>query len=87
MKLREGQPSHAMGPDKIPKDSAKGGGRRCWKGEDLGKIPSLGGDVNFKDQEKSRMAAASPGPHSRPDASPLLYIPMSHCCLYFNVQF
>jgi hypothetical protein len=54
-----------MVPVKIPQDSAKGGGRSCWKGKDLGKIQSLGVDVNFKDLD--------PGHHSRPDASPLFY--------------
>ncbi len=65
MKLKEGQPSQAIGPDKIPQDSAKGGCLSCSKGEDLGKIPSVGGDVNFKDLD--------PGHHSRPDACPLFY--------------
>ncbi len=67
MELKEGQPGHAMGPDKIFQDSAKGGGRRSWKGNDLGKIPSLGGDVDLKDLdplEESGKAAARPGPHS-----------------------
>jgi hypothetical protein len=39
VKLKEGQ---AIGPDKIPQDSAKGVCLSCWRGEDLGKIPSLG---------------------------------------------
>jgi hypothetical protein len=33
MELREGQPSHAMSPDEISQDSARGGGRSCWKGK------------------------------------------------------
>jgi hypothetical protein len=71
MELREGQPSQAMGPDKIPQDSAKRGCCSCWKRYDLGKVPSLGGDVDLKDLDplkKSRKAAASPGPDSGVDA-------------------
>jgi hypothetical protein len=66
----EGQPGQAMGPDKIRQNLVESGCCCCWEGDDLSEEPGLGGYEDLEDLdslEKSREAAASPGPDGCPD--------------------